>query len=90
MNLTPQEAEVAVGRMFPGHRVYVADGAEEYESGVVEDQTGKSIASFRLIYKLGPLDSEIPVIREIRIGQPGQFCGTVDEIRQFEEQYATE
>ena len=83
MKLTPQEAEAAVARMFPNGTAYVADGAEEHESGIVERADGRTIASFRLIYEK-PWDTEgLPVVNEIRIGDIGQYCGTADEIAQF-------
>lgn len=87
MNWTEQEAEAAVGKMFPGCRAYVADGCEQHVSGVVEEADGKTIASFRLYYKNYLLTDEINPIRQIRIGDVGEFCGTADELQSFREKH---
>lgn len=86
MELTPIEAEAGVARMFPQYDVYVADGCDHHESGVIKDFGRKSIGSFRLIYKNDPYGEEPLLVNQIWIGEVGQYCGTIDELRQFEEE----
>lgn len=83
MNWTEVEAEAAVEAMFPGCRASVVDGCEHHASGIVENSQGRSIASFRLYYGDCLFADEIGPVREIRIGQVGQYCGTPQEIRRF-------
>ncbi len=85
MRLTPIEAEALVGRMFPGSRAGIADGDDRQESGVVQDAKGVTIASFRLLYGASSRGNEMPEVNEIRVGDVGQFCGTVKEIRDYEQ-----
>lgn len=90
MRMTIEEAETAIARMFPGCVALVADGYKKNEGGVVKDASGRTVASFRLRKRREPGAEAIPTVREIRVGQVGQFCGTIDEIRAFERSRAEE
>ncbi|MCY2991742.1 MAG: hypothetical protein NTY19_28290 [Planctomycetota bacterium] len=84
MQLSPREAEALVGQMFPGCEAYVADGNEEHESGVVTSPRGVTIASFRLLYREPWHADTTPHVSEIRVGDVGQFCGTMEELGAYE------
>lgn len=84
MKMTIQEAETAVSRVFPGCTAFVADGYKNNEAGVVQDTKGRTIASFRLKLTRTKKKGKFPKVVEIRIGQIGQFCGTMDELNEFQ------
>ena len=84
MKMTIQEAEAAIARVFPGCTALVADGYKDNEAGVVQDAEGKTVASFRLRLTRPRKKGKIPKAWEIRIGQIGQYCGTMDELRAFQ------
>jgi hypothetical protein len=84
MKMTIQEAEAAVARVFPGCIASVVDGYKNNEAGVVEDAKGRTIATFRLRMRRQKTKGKIPRVKEIRIGQIGQFCGTTAELKAFQ------
>ena len=67
-------------RIFPGHEVTVYDGDWGAESGLVEDVEGRSVTSFCLTLREQPAGALLKV-RKIRVGAPGQFNGSPDDIR---------
>ncbi|MBI2480918.1 MAG: aminotransferase class V-fold PLP-dependent enzyme [Planctomycetia bacterium] len=82
--LTYNEALAKLRRIFPGHEVTVYDGDACQESGLVETVAGGTIASFKLtLQERGP--NTIPDVRKIRVGAVGQFCGSPDELRTYEQ-----
>lgn len=84
---TEEEALALVRHSFPDGSACVADGDDRHASGVVMNRDGETIASFRFVYpKPFRGDREADVV-EVRLGQPGQFCGTIDEIAEFERRF---
>ena len=81
--ITYDEALDRVRRVFPDHEVTVYDGGAGKESGLVEDVAGTKIASFRLTLR-SKSPKTIPDVSKVRIGAVGQFCGTADEIRNWD------
>lgn len=73
------EALDRVRRCFPGHEVTICDGDHGQESGVVEGPDGTSVSSFRLTIR-EPRDAP-PLVKKVRVGEVGQYCGTSEEIR---------
>ena len=71
-------------RIFPGHEVTVYDGDAWSESGLVENASGTKIASFRLTLK-ERTPNAIPEVSKLRVGEVGQFCGSADDIRAWEQ-----
>ena len=71
-------------RIFPGHEVTVYDGDAWSESGLVESTDGARVASFCLTLKERP-PGPIPKVSKIRVGPPGQFNGTADEINAWKQ-----
>ncbi len=82
--LTYDEALAKLQRIFPGHEVIVYDGDAVQESGLVEKAGGDKIASFRLTLK-ERTPNTIPDVSKIRVGAVGQFCGTAEEIKTWEQ-----
>ena len=82
--MTHAEALAKLQRIFPEHTVTVYDGVTGSESGLVEDAEGHSIASFWLTLKEQP-PGVIPKVRKIRIGAPGQFNGSLEECRAWQQ-----
>ena len=85
--MTYDEALARVQRIFPEHTVTVYDGDIGSESGLVEDGEGHSIASFWLTLK-EQAPGVIPKVRKIRVGPPGQFNGTWEECRVWQQSQA--
>ena len=82
------EALNKLRRIFPGHEVTVYDGDACQESGLVEDTTGTKLASFRLTLKQRTPNT-IPDVSKVRVGAVGQFCGSVEEIKAWEQSQGT-
>lgn len=82
-----QDALTILQRAFPDCECIVADGSQAHESGIVTNRAGTTVASFRMVYPELSHGNQIPEIAEIRFGQPGQFCGTMDEIAEFERRF---
>lgn len=83
-----EEALAKVQRIFPGHTVTVYDGDAWQESGLVEDLAGAKLASFRLTLK-ERTPNTIPDVSKVRVGAVGEFCGSVDEIKAWEQSQGT-
>ena len=81
---TQKEALAVVQHCFADCECIVADGDQTHESGVVTSRVGETVASFRLVYRSICNGEQTLEIAEIRIGQPGRFCGNVEEIAEFE------
>jgi len=80
------EALEKLRRIFPGHEVTVYDGDIGSESGLVENAEGQTVASFWLTLKEQPAGS-LPKVRKIRVGAPGQFNGSPDELRAWQQSH---
>jgi cysteine desulfurase len=81
--LTYDEALDRVRRIFPDHEVTVYDGDAWQESGLVETAGGERVASFRFTLK-ERAPNTIPDVTKVRVGAVGQFCGSPEEIREWE------
>lgn len=87
MTWTQDEALALVKRSFPNRKCFVADGDQTQESGLVTGPEGKTMSSFRLVFREPCQGDDTPEVVEIRMGQPGQFCGTVDELAEFDRHF---
>ena len=85
--MTYDDALAKLRRIFPEHAVTVYDGDTGSESGLVEDTEGHSIASFWLTLKEQSAGT-LPKVRKIRVGPPGQFNGSPDELRAWKQSQA--
>lgn len=86
--MTYDEALAKLQRMFPGHEVTVYDGDGWQEAGLVEDPSGSKVASFKLTLKESSPQKKIPEVAKIRIGAVGQFCGSPEELRAWDQSQA--
>ena len=81
---TTEKALEFLGRGFPDCAIEVFDG-HELEDGRVEEAglvfSGEErIASFALLYAT----NQSTTVTEIRLGEVGQYCGTVEEQQAFQ------
>lgn len=77
--MTYEDALNRLRSLFPGHEVTVYDGDSGSDTGLVESADGQCIASFSLTLKEQKPGS-IPLVRRIKVGSPGQFNGSPDDV----------
>ncbi len=101
MPLSHDDALAKLRRIFPGHEITVHDEDGPSECGLVEATDGTTIASFCLTLKepaaskgsarvTPPLNSArvtppLNTVSKIRLGPVGQFCGTADQQRHWQQ-----
>lgn len=90
------DAIAALDRMFPGLEALVVDGDERHLSGVIQKvdkgprprgnrtEDGETVFTFLLDVMAARCPADEKVIG-VQIGVRGEFCGTVDEHREFRE-----